>query len=130
MDKIKRMKYVDSPFDKIGNQMKTDKEFDNFLSENKDVVNYDLFWMTPKVTYDDWVVCLYEKNGRLYRIDEESIIEVQVMEILEYNEDFQVIKENGEPMTDHEFFVYCNGDELCAGEADDTTCYVYFKEVI
>ena len=128
MDKIERVKCINSPFDSIGNQMEKDEELNSFLSENTDLTRYDLFKMTPKVTYDDWIVCLYEKDGKLYRLDEEEIIEVDVMEILEYNEDFQVIKEDGEPMEDDDFFDYCNGDELCAGEADDMTCYVYFKE--
>jgi hypothetical protein len=48
--------------------------------------------------------------------------------VLEYNSDFNVIKENGEPMEEDEFFDYC--DNLCAGEADDMTCYVYFEEAM
>lgn len=124
-----RIKFVDSPFADIQTQINRDTDITELLKSNKDVDNYDLSAMIPKVTYNDWIVCHYTKDDKLYRIDEEDIIEVEVMEVLEYNQDFDVIKEDGEPMDEDDFFDYCNGDELCAGEADDMTCYAYFKEV-
>jgi hypothetical protein len=125
MNYNERVKSIDSPYDNIGNQFKNDKELANFFSENQDLVNYDLFQMLPKVTYDDWIVCLYTKDDKLYRIDEEEIIEIEVVEVLEYNKNFEVIKENGEPMDEDEILDYC--DSLCCGEADDMSCYVYFE---
>ena len=125
MNKSERVKSIDSPYDNIGNQFEADKEFANSFSSNQDLSNYDLSQMIPKVTYDDWIVCLYTKDDKLYRIDKEDIVEVEVMEVLEYNNNFEVIKENGEAMEEDEFFDYC--DCWCCGEADDMTCYVYFK---
>jgi hypothetical protein len=125
MNKKERVKSIDSPYDNIGNQFKRDKELADFFSENQDLKNYDLFQMIPKVTYDDWIVCLYANDGKLYQIDEEEIVAVEVVEVLEYNKDFEVIKENGELMDEDELLDYC--DCLCCGEADDMTCYVYFE---
>ena len=119
-----RVKCINSPYDNIAKQLKADKQFAEFFEANQDLSNYDLGQMIPKVTYDDWIVCHYTKDDKLYRIDEESVIEVKCIEVLEYNSDFNVI--NGEPMEEDEFFDYC--DNMCAGEADDMTCYVYFEE--
>lgn len=119
-----RVKCIESPYADIQYQIDKNTDIVDLLEFNKDIGNYDLSLMIPKVTYDDWVVCHYTKDDKLYRIDEESIIEVKCIEVLEYNKDFNVIKENGEPMEEDEFFDYC--DSLCAGEADDMTCYVYF----
>lgn len=120
-----RIKCINSPYADIQTQINRNAEMFE-LEFNQDLVNYDLAQMIPKVTYEDWIVCHYTKDDKLYRIDEESIIEVKCIEVLEYNSDFNVIKENGEPMEEDEFFDYC--DNLCAGEADDMTCYVYFEE--
>jgi hypothetical protein len=125
MNKTDRVKSIDSPYDNIGNQFKRDKELAEFFSENQDLADYDLFQMIPKVTYDDWIVCLYKKDDKLYRINEEDIIEMEVVEVLEYDNNFEVIKENGEPMDEDELFDYC--DCLCCGEADDMSCYIYFE---
>ena len=121
-----RVKSINSPYDNIQAQINRNTEIVELLQFNEDVDSYDLSAMIPKVTYDDWIVCLYTKDDKLYRIDEEGIIEVECVEALEYNENFEVIKENGEPMEEDELFDYC--DNLCAGEADDMTCYVYFRD--
>ena len=122
-----RIKCINSPYADIQTQINRNTEIFE-LECNEDADNYDLSLMIPKVTYDDWIVCHYIKDDKLYRIDEESIIEVKCIEVLEYNKGFNVIKENGEPMEENDFFDYC--DNLCAGEADDMTCYVYFEEVM
>ena len=124
MDKLKRVKYIESPYVDIQTQIDRETDTVVLLSDNVDRNSYDLSAMIPKVTYDDWVVCLY-KDGKFYHIDEEDIIEVVPIEVLEYNEEFEVIKPNGQPMSDEELFSYC--DCLCCGEADDMSCYVYFK---
>lgn len=124
MDKIKRVKHIESPYANIQTQIDKATKIVELLASNTDVDNYDLSAMIPKVTYDDWIVCSY-KDGKLYRIDEEDIIEVTPIEILEYNSDFEAIKPNGEVMDDEELFDYC--DCLCCGEADDMSCYIYFE---
>lgn len=124
MDKIKRVKFIKSPYVDIQTQIDRETDTVELLANNMDIDNYDLSAMIPKVTYDDWIVCLY-KDDKFYRIDEEDIIEVTPIAVLEYNEDFEVIKPNGVPMDDEELFGYC--DCLCCGEADDMSCYVYFE---
>ena len=59
---------IESPYDNILNQSNADNEIKNFLSKNEDVENYDLSLMMPKVSYDDWIVCLYQKDNKLYCI--------------------------------------------------------------
>ena len=125
MNFIERVKCIESPYYNIGEQFKRDETMADFFSENEDLVNYDLFKMEPLVTYDDWIICVYTKDDKLYKIDEEEIVEVIPLAVLEYNSDFEVIKPNGEPMDEDELFNYC--DCTCCGEADDMTCYVYFE---
>jgi hypothetical protein len=124
VDKIKRVKHIDSPYTDIQTQIDKKTNIVELLVSNADIDNYDLSAMIPKVTYDDWIVCSY-KDGKLYRIDEEDIIEVTPIEVLEYNKNFEVRKPNGKVMSDEELFEYC--DCLCCGEADDMSCYVYFE---
>ena len=124
MNKLKRVKHIESPYADIQTQINRETDIAELLDGNVDVDNYDLSAMIPKVTYDDWIVCLY-KDGKLYRIDEESIIEVTPIEVLEYNKNFEVVGRNGKIMNDEELFDYC--DCLCCGEADDMSCYVYFE---
>ena len=125
MNFTERVKCIKSPYYNVGEQFKRDKDLADFFGKNPDLVKYDLFKMEPLVTYDDWIVCVYTKDDKLYQIDEECITEVEVVVVLEYNSDFEVIKENGEPMDDDELFDYCAC--TCCGEADDMTCYVYFE---
>jgi len=121
-----RVKCIKSPYADIGYIFKVDENFAEFFKENHDLANYDLAQMIPKVTYvDNFIICHYLKDDKLYHVDEESITEIEIMEVLEYNENFEVIKENGEPMSEDEFLNH--SDEWNCGEADDMTCYVYFK---
>jgi hypothetical protein len=123
-----RVKCIESPYGDIGYILKVDGNFTEFFKENHDLANYDLAQMIPKVTYvDNFIVCHYLKDDKLYYINEEDVVEVEVMEVLEYNENWEVIKENGESMSEDELLDRHNGEEYCCGEADDMTCYVYFK---
>ena len=124
MDNISRVKHIESPYVDIQTQIDRETDIVELLAGNTDLYNYDLSAMIPKVTYDDWIVCLY-KDDKFYRIDEEDIIEVTPIAVLEYNEDFEVVDLNGNIMTEEELFDYC--DYLCCGEADDMSCYVYFE---
>lgn len=117
---------IESPYDNILNQFNNDKEVKKFLSENEDVDKYDLSQMMPKVTYDEWIVCLYLKDNKLYCIDEEDITDVKPVSILMYNDNFEAVKENGEKMTDDEIMEYYE-DYSYAGEADDMRSYIFFE---
>lgn len=117
---------IESPYDNILNQFNNDKEVKKFLSENEDVDKYDLSQMMPKVTYDEWIVCLYLKDNKLYCIDEEDITDVKPVSILMYNDNFETVKENGEKMTDDEIMEYYE-DYSYAGEADDMRSYIFFE---
>lgn len=120
---------IASPYDNIGEQLKNNVEMVEVFGENKDLDNYDLFKMIPKVTYDDWIVCLYEVDGKLYRIDEENVCEVKPICVLEYNEDFNAVTPNGDIICDEdELFEYCESD--FAGETDDMRYYAYFEFVV
>ena len=105
-------------------QINMETKIAKILMNNPYVEHYDMSLMIPKVTYDDWCVCLYKKDNKFYRIDEEDIIEVIPVEILKYNSKFQAIDENGNRVPDKKLHNYC--DNLCCGEADDMSCYVYF----
>lgn len=119
---------INSPFDNLTNQFKADKCFEDIFVDNADLENYDLSMMIPKVTYDDWIVCLYKEDEKLYYITEEDVTEVEPVAILMYNEDFEVLNADGEAMEEDEIFEYC--DNLCCGESDDMRFYVYFEEVM
>ena len=94
MDKLKRVKHIESPYADIQTQIDRKTNIVELLVSNADIDNYDLSAMMPKLTYDYWIVCSY-KDGKLYRIDEEDIIEVTPIEVLEYNKNFEVRKPNG-----------------------------------
>lgn len=117
---------IESPYDNILNQFNVDNEVKEFLSENEDVDKFDLSLMIPKVSYDDWIVCLYLKDNRLYCISDVDISEVKPVSILMYNDNFEVLKENGEVMSDDEI-MECYEDYSYAGEADDMRSYIFFQ---
>lgn len=117
---------IESPYDNILNQFNADNEIKNFLSENEDVENYDLSLMIPKVSYDDWIVCLYQKDNKLYCISDVDIAEVKPVTVLLYDNNFNVIKDNGDVMSEEEIINYYD-DYSYAGEADDMRSYIFFQ---
>lgn len=117
---------VVTPYDTIANQLEADEKLANLWKDNKDLENYYLSQMIPKVTYDDWSVCLYMEDKKLYYINEEGVTEVEPVEMLIYDEHFEIPKENGEPMSEDEIYDYCP-DYLCAGETDDIKYFVFFE---
>ena len=119
---------INSPFDNLANQFERDIVFAHRFAENTDLKNYDLSKMLSKVTYDDWIVCLYTEDEKLYYITEEDVTEVEPIAILMYNENFEALDENGEIIEEDEVFDYC--DNLCCGESDDMRFYVFFEEVM
>ena len=125
MDNITRVKCINSPYVDIQTQIDKDTYIVEWISHNTEVVNYDLSLMIPKVTYEDWVVCLYLKDNKFYRITEDAVIEMTPKVILEMTENFEVLSPNGKPLSDDELYEYC--DYVCCGEADDMSCFVYFE---
>lgn len=117
---------VVTPYDTIDNQLEADKALATIWKDNKDLENYFLSQMIPKVTYDDWCVCLYMEDKKLYYINEEGVSAVEPVDMLAYNEDFEVLKEDGEPMTEEEIYDHCP-DYLCAGETDDMKYFFFFE---
>ena len=116
---------VCSPYVDIQTQIDRDCEIVEMLADNEDIKNYDLSLMIPKVTYDDWIVCLYKKDDKFYYINEEEVMEVVPVEILEYNSQFRAKLPNGKTTSSIEKLLAYRAC-FCCGEADDMTCYVYF----
>ncbi len=94
------------------------------LKNNVDLSKYDLYRMKPKVTYDDWCVCLYDADNRLYYINEDNIMPVKVCGLFEYDDRFQAMDENGKIIEEEQLIDHYSC--TCCGEADDASCYVYF----
>ena len=126
MNHTERVKNMYSPYASIAKQLAIDTDFADRFAHVKDSDRYDLGQMMPKVTYDDWIVCLYKADGKLYRINMEDceIKEVVVAEVLEYNERYEPVDANGNVVANDNLDNYC--DNLCCGESDDMSCYIYF----
>lgn len=118
---------IKSPYDNIHNQYNNSENVKRLLENNKEANKFDLTLMEPKVSYSDWIVCLYHKDKKFYRIDTENIIEVTCIAGFKYNENFEIIDENGNLLDEFDLVDYhfC----LCCGEADDMQSYLYFDDV-
>lgn len=110
-----RVTRIDSPLMNL-------KELTEF--HNTKLKNYNLTEMYPKVTYDDWIVCYYKINDKLYYITKDDIKEVNVVAVINYDNNFEPVDSNGNIITEELADYY---DCLCCGEADDCSCYVYFE---
>jgi hypothetical protein len=90
---------------------------------------YDWEHMFPKVTYDDWIVCFCTTDSKLYQIDFDDLAvnEVNAFELFKYNENFEAIDANGNPICEDALIDYhpC----FCCGESDDMSCYIYFETI-
>ena len=128
-DANKAARQIISRYDDFGTQMNVCWELADKYGFNVDLGKFDLFQMKPKVSYDDWMICLYEADNKFYIIDEECISEVEPISMLKYDKNFVATTFDGVKLTtDEEIFDYCE----CAfsGEADDMSCYVYFNLVV
>lgn len=127
MDKNEIVKGLMSPYASIARQIEVDTDFADRFAYVKDADEYDWSQMMPKVTYDDWIVCLYKADNKLYRIDFDDLVikEVNVVEILEYDEYYQPNDANGNVIHDDNLYNYCNN--ICCGESDSMSCYIYFN---
>jgi hypothetical protein len=130
MDKKERVRIIRGPWASIARQRNVDTDMNHCFEYIKDEEKYDWTKMIPKVTYADWVVCLYLQDNKLYRIDFDncSINEVAVIGVLEYNDHYEPVDAAGNTVLDSELSDYYSPNSCC-GEADDMSCYVYFKYV-
>ena len=129
MDKNEMVKRLSSPYASIARQLEVDSDFAERFAYVKDSDKYDWSKMIPKVTYDDWIVCLYKVDSQLYRInlDDNVVEEIIVVEVLEYDEHSRPVDDNGNVVSDDKLDSYCNN--ICCGESDDISCYIYFDVV-
>jgi hypothetical protein len=113
----------------MAEQFKTDYDLLCWFEYVKETDQYDWSQMHPRVTYADWIVCAYKKDNKLYCIDFEQcfVCEVSVVEILQYNDNNEPTDQNGNVIDDNRLHDYCESN-YC-GEADDLSCYIYFKLV-
>ena len=123
---FQRVCRIEPTFVNLGIQLQHNTKGDEPLNldDNEDKEKYDLSKMVPKVTYDDWVICLYEEDSKLYYVTEEYITPVKVVGLFEYNDEFEAEDEDGNIIEEDDLPDYI--DCLCCGEADDMSCYVYF----
>jgi hypothetical protein len=113
----------------IAKQLEKDYDMACWFENVSNASDFDCSAMSPRVTYAEWIVCLYEKNNKLYCIDFErgKIMEVVLAELLPYNDKFQAIDKDGNVVTDDSLHNYV--DNNYCGESDDMSCYVYFNLV-
>ena len=130
-DLYNEVKRINSPYDNIGNQLQRDTRLVQLLKENAQLTEYDLYKMIPKVSYDDWVVCLYEEDNKFYYIDEELVTEVIPTMVLHPDEKYKTyFTEDGKAIHDLEdLALHLNLEYFCCGEGDDMQSYIVFNDV-
>lgn len=115
------VKSIQSPFKNLKGICKTITE-DELIIDLEELDTFDISKLIPKVIDDDAIgVYEYLEDGNLYLIDEDGIAQVTPVHIL-FPEDGYVEMDEGE--------LFEKYDCTFSGEADDLTCYVYFKEVM
>lgn len=121
------VKALRCPYAPIAKWLEDDTDFAERFECVKDADKYDWSKMRPKVTYDDWIVCHYLADNKLYRLDLEDFVveEVVAVEILEYDDKYRATDTNGKIIEDDNLYDYCNN--VCCGESDDMSCYIYFN---
>lgn len=127
MNKTELVRNMITPWACIGKQLEKDADFADRLSYVKDADKYDWYQMKPRVTYDDWIVCMCKTDGKFYRIDLENFVieEVVVAEVLEIDDRGCVIDENDCVIKEDNLFDYC--DNICCGQSDCMNYYIYFN---
>lgn len=127
MNKSEMIGKLRCPFASIARQLELDTDFAERFAHLKDIDKYDWSKMMPRVTYNDWIVCVYLADNKLYRIDLEDCVveEVVVAEVLEINECGRIVDENGNVIGDEVLPSYC--DNYCCGESDCMNYYIYFN---
>ena len=119
---------IQSPYRNIADQLKFCKEVKELFKDTVDLDKYDLSKMMPKVSYDDWMVSLYQENNKFYYMDCEEIVEVEPIMILNCDEKYKTYFTNdGKAIFRLEDLVnYLSTDYLCCGESDDLNKYIVF----
>lgn len=117
MNKKEKVKSINSPYanlKKICEVSKTEIDIDELDA-------FDLEKLIPKVIDDDAIgVYEYLNDGNLYLIDEDGITQVRPTHILTEEDGYLEMDETE---------LFEKYDCTFAGEADDLSCYIYFKEV-
>ena len=129
MDKNNVVAAMHNVYVSIAEQLKTDHDLACLVEHVKDADKYDWNKMRPRVTYSDWIVCIYEHDNKLYCIDFDQCVvrEVDVVDILSYNDHHEPVDANGNVIDDDDLHGYRDSD-YC-GESDDMNCYIYFELV-
>ena len=122
-----RVRRIQSPYPNLQYQFDHDSRVMELLWKTKGLMAFNMWELFPKITYDDWFICSYLRDGKLYYITTEDITEVEVKELLECDKDGNVITPYGVMTDDDDIIAYVK-DCVCCGQADDLSCYVYFIE--
>lgn len=124
---------IESPYHNIGEQIKRDKKIEELFKNTNNIDKYDLNKMIPKVSYDDWVICLYEIDNKFYFIDEDCIVEVIPTMIITLDEKYKTyFTENGKAVyniEDLDCVLNLNMQYFACGESDDMKRYIVFDTV-
>lgn len=122
---------IKSPYRIISEQIKYDEEVKDLLKDTKGLDKYDLSKMMPKVTYDNWMVCLYEEDNKFYYINEEQIEEVEPIIIFHCDSKYRTYFDyNGKVifrLDEIENHISCDYSHI--GESDDMDKIVVFRSV-
>lgn len=120
---------IESPYRNIGDQIKHCKESKELFKDTVGLDKYDLNKLYPKVSYDDWSICLYQEDNKFYYIDKEEIDEVEPIMILNYDEKYRnYFTNDGKAIfgfVPENMPLNC----FCSGEADDMKKYILFNRV-
>lgn len=127
MNKRKAVESIESPMKRFGVLLDTDIESYEIFAGNEKLPNYSLNEMVPKVTYDEFGVWQYLKDGKFYYIDEKDVVEVEPVEVAYPDSDGRYYDENGRFYVEDTLRMML--DCFFTGEADDLSCYVYFNQV-
>ena len=129
MDKNQIVSSMRNVYVSIAEQLKTDYDLVCWIEHVKNADKFDWNQMYPRVTYEDWIICIYKQDNKLYCIDfgKCMICEVNVVHILPYNDNYEPVAPDGHIVDDNRLHGYRSND-YC-GEADDMSCYIYFRLV-
>ena len=127
-DEVARIK---STYINMGKQIELDSSVKELLKNNEHIKNFDMYKMIPKVSYDDWTVCLYEEDNKFYYIDEDSITQVEPKMVLHPDEKYKTyFTEDGKPIYGlEELAEQVNFEFYCCGEGDDMNSYIVFNAI-
>lgn len=122
---------IQSPYKNIAEQLKFCKEIKELFKNNQCLDKYDLIKMIPKVSYDEWMVCLYEEDNKFYYFDEDGIMQVEPIMIFYRDKTYKNYFDNtGKMIIDEDDVVnHIHISYLCCGESDDMEKYIVFDSI-